>query len=124
MNDFIVARSSETIQIEIADVSSFQNTEIPQIIMVSFEGTISRANIEQYRGLFADVNNPNGCAGRGTFFIEDEGTDYVLVKNLATEGHEIGIQSVSGVSPKDSTEWIEALGSKCLNLRAVFMNII
>ncbi|KAL4228778.1 hypothetical protein ACF0H5_011818 [Mactra antiquata] len=86
-----------------------ETTQIPQIIMVSFEGTISSANLELYRGIFADVTNPNGCPGRGTFFIEDEGTNYGSVRNLAMEGHEIGIQSVNGISPNDSSGWIEAI---------------
>ncbi|KAL4228779.1 hypothetical protein ACF0H5_011819 [Mactra antiquata] len=84
-------------------------TEIPQIISVSFEGTINRENIAYYRLLFNDVSNPNGCPARGTFFVQDQGTDYVQVKNLSQEGHEIGVHSVDGSTPKSSTEWIDTI---------------
>lgn len=80
--------------------------------MVSFEGTINSENINYYRPIFNDVNNPNNCPARGTFFIEDEGSDYKLIKGLRDEGHEIGVQSVDGKLPSSSTEWIDELKSK------------
>ena len=81
--------------------------------MISFEGTINDDNIKYYRPILpAALTNPNGCPARGTFFIEDEGTSYGLVKSLYDEGHELGIQSVDGTAPKDSTGWIDVIKSK------------
>lgn len=81
------------------------------MVMVSFEGTINQQNIDFYRPVFSGITNPNGCPARGTFFIEDQGTAYSLVKGLYDQGHEIGIQSVSGKAPTSSTEWIDQLKS-------------
>ena len=80
--------------------------------MVSFEGAINSEYINYYRPVFTDVINPNGCAARGTFFIQDSGTDYNLVRLLRTEGHEIGVHSVDGKTPGSSTEWIDGIKSK------------
>lgn len=80
--------------------------------MLSFEGTINDDNIKHYRPIFnSALKNPNGCPARGTFFIEDEGTSYSIVKALYDEGHEIGIQSVDGSAPSDSTGWIDVIKS-------------
>lgn len=73
--------------------------------MVSFEGTINKENIQYYQPIFKDINNPNNCPARGTFFIEDSGTEYNLVKDLNSNGHEIGIESVDGTSPTTYNEW-------------------
>jgi len=82
------------------------------MIMLSFDGTVNQENIKYYRTIFNQLTNPNGCPARGTFFIEDQGTAYALVKTLYDEGHEIGIQSVDGKAPGSSTEWIDQLKSK------------
>jgi len=89
--------------------------DVPQIVMVTFENSITIANVDQYRTLF-NINNPNGCPIRGTFFIEDEGTDYTLVKTLYDEGHEIGINSVDGTLPTDDTAWIDMYRSVKIKL--------
>ncbi|XP_045185641.2 chitin deacetylase 7-like [Mercenaria mercenaria] len=81
-------------------------SETPQIVMVSFEGTINAENIKSYKPIFSGVTNPNNCPARGTFFIEDSGTDYEIVKALSDEGHEIGITSVDGKAPSTSDGWI------------------
>lgn len=86
-----------------------EKPDIPQIVMVSFEGAINSENIDYYRPIFTDVNNPNNCPARGTFFLQDSGSDYNLVKLLRTEGHEIGVHSVDGKTPGSSTEWIDGI---------------
>ncbi|XP_053392589.1 chitin deacetylase 7-like [Mercenaria mercenaria] len=84
-------------------------SETPQIVMVSFEGTINTENIKSYRPIFSGVTNPNNCPARGTFFIEDSGTDYEIVKELSDEGHEIGITSFDGKAPTTPDGWIEMI---------------
>jgi len=79
--------------------------EIPQIIMVSGEGTINFENVEYYREIL-QVSNPNGCPARGTFFIMDQGSDYLLIQSLFSDGNEIGINSQDGTAPASSTDWI------------------
>ncbi|XP_060601484.1 chitin deacetylase 7-like [Ruditapes philippinarum] len=88
---------------------SLSKSETPQIVMVSFEGTINSDNIKDYLPIFQSVTNPNNCPARGTFFIEDSGTAYDLVKDISSDGHEIGISSVDGNAPSSSTGWIDMI---------------
>ena len=62
----------------------------------------------------SQINNPNGCPARGSFFIEDQGSDYILIKSLYDDGNEIGINSVDGTAPATSTAWIQMIKSKLL----------
>ncbi|XP_052252642.1 chitin deacetylase 7-like [Dreissena polymorpha] len=82
-----------------------QKNDIPQIVMVSFEGTVTKTNVEFYKAILQETN-PNNCAGRGTFFITDEGSDYSVIKALYDDGHEVGISSIRGTAPNSSTDWI------------------
>lgn len=98
-------------------------SEIPQIVMVSFEGTINYDNINNYRQIFASVSNPNNCPARGTFFIQDVGSDYKLISSLRIEGHEIGVFSVNGIAPTNSTGWIDAIKQVRAELESVGINL-
>ncbi|KAH3703191.1 chitin deacetylase 7-like [Dreissena polymorpha] len=82
-----------------------QASSIPQIIMVNFEGTITKVNVAFYQQILQETN-PNGCPVKGTFFITDEGTDYATVKTLYDQGNEFGISSIKGTTPASSTAWI------------------
>ena len=64
-----------------------------------------------YKSLFDNVNNPNGCPARGSFYIEDDGTNYGVVRDLYNNGYEIGIHSLDGTTPKDG-QWINMYKSK------------
>ena len=77
------------------------------MVVVTFENNIDSTNVDLYRSLFTNVVNPNGCPGRGSFFIEDDGTDYDIVKNLYDSKFEIGIHSLDGTTPKDNNAWIK-----------------
>lgn len=94
-------------------------SDIPQIVMVSFEGTINKENILFYNAIFSDLMNPNDCPARGTFFIQDDGSEYRLIKQLYDQGHEIGIHSLDGKAPNDSSSWISTLQSVLQNLNDV-----
>ncbi|KAH3700541.1 hypothetical protein DPMN_075520 [Dreissena polymorpha] len=88
-----------------------QKNDIPQIVMVSFEGTITKTNVEFYKAILQETN-PNNCAARGTFFITDEGSDYSVIKALYNDGHEVGISSIRGTAPSSFTDWINEFNSK------------
>ena len=77
------------------------------MVVVTFENNIDSTNVDLYRSLFTNVVNPNGCPGRGSFYIEDDGTDYDIVKNLYDSKFEIGIHSLDGTTPKDNNAWIK-----------------
>ncbi|XP_052804634.1 chitin deacetylase 7-like isoform X3 [Mya arenaria] len=82
------------------------NSEIPQIVMLSFEGTINTDSNEYYNQILA-ASNPNSCPITATFFIQDDGSDYKLVKNMYDKGCELGVNSLKGTAPKSSTGWID-----------------
>jgi len=81
------------------------DAEVPQIVMVTMENSINSGDLEDYTDLF-NIVNPNGCAIRGTFFVEDQDTDYSIVKSLYDQGHEIGINTLKGSNPTDQNGWV------------------
>ena len=81
------------------------------MIVVSFEQNLESVNVELYKTLFTNINNPNGCPARGSFYIQDDGTNYNVVRTLFDEGHEIGVHSLDGTIPK-ANQWITMYKSK------------
>lgn len=74
--------------------ASFLQT--PQIILLTFDGAINGNNYDHYQKVLADTRkNPNGCPLKGTFFISHEYSDYSMIQNLASKGHEIGVETIS-----------------------------
>ena len=90
----------------------FQAADTPQMIIVSFENNIDKSNVDLYLSLLKEYN-PNGCPAHGSFYIEDDNSDYGIIKQLYGGGHEIGIHSLDGKSPTGSG-WIDMYKSKCL----------
>ncbi|GFO32982.1 chitin deacetylase 9 [Plakobranchus ocellatus] len=86
----------------------FQPKDVPQIIIVSFEYAVNRANVDSYIELFDGISNPNKCEPRGTFFVSELNTDFEVVKSLFDDGHEIAMTTPSGSIPLDAKEWKEA----------------
>jgi hypothetical protein len=69
-------------------------------------------NIGLYRDFFRKRNNHDDCPVAATFFITHEYTDYTLVHELFSEGHEIATHSVTHVPytgkwTKMSVEWLK-----------------
>lgn len=65
------------------------------MIMLTFDGAINDLNYETYSSIF--LNNrtsPNGCPIRGTFFVSHDYTNYQLVEEFYSRGHEIAVGSV------------------------------
>jgi hypothetical protein len=74
--------------------------------MVTMENSVNQGDVEDYTAMF-NIVNPNGCAIRGTFFIEDQDSDYNTVQSLYQQGHEIGINTLKGTNPTDQTGWVD-----------------
>lgn len=48
-------------------------SQIPQIIMLTFDGAVNLNNYQHYQKIFdGKRKNPNGCLIRGTFFMSHE----------------------------------------------------
>ncbi|XP_053641748.2 chitin deacetylase 8 [Cherax quadricarinatus] len=84
--------------------------EVPQMIMLTFDGAINDLNFETYSKIFLDNRtNPNGCPIRGTFFVSHEYTNYQLVEKFYSRGHEIAVGTVSrraGLEDEGEETWI------------------
>lgn len=71
-------------------------SQIPQMIMLNFNGAVNIDNIPVYQKIFADdLINPNGCSIKGTFFVSHKYTNYSAVQELHRRGHEIGVFSIT-----------------------------
>ncbi|XP_012943610.1 chitin deacetylase 7 [Aplysia californica] len=80
--------------------------ETPQVVLISFEYTVNKGNVDLYTKLLKGVTNPNGCQATATFFVQEVNTDFSVVKTLYDEGHEIGMTSSDGIIPSDAAEWL------------------
>ncbi|OQV24831.1 hypothetical protein BV898_01419 [Hypsibius exemplaris] len=79
---------------------SLPPSETPQIVMITFDDAVTFSNNALYKLIFSDQRrNPNGCPIRGTFYVSHEWTDYNLVQNLYSSGHEIASHSISHPFP-------------------------
>jgi len=71
-------------------------SQVPQMIMLNFNGAVNVDNIPIYQRIFADdVINPNGCSIKGSFFVSHKYTNYSAVQELHRRGHEIGVFSIT-----------------------------
>ena len=65
---------------------------VPQMIMISFNGAVTGQNMDMYNRIFKSNRvNPNGCTVKGTFFVSHKYTNYSAVTELHRRGHEIGV---------------------------------
>ncbi|KAF0290838.1 hypothetical protein FJT64_011004 [Amphibalanus amphitrite] len=70
--------------------------QVPQMIMITFNGAINNNNIDLFDDLFSPSRlNPNGCPMKGTFFVSHKYTNYTAVQDLHNRGHEIGVFSIT-----------------------------
>jgi len=65
------------------------------MIVVTFQNAVLEADLSKYLELFSPFDNPNGCKATGTFFVSHQYTDYFSVQTLASQRHEIGINSIT-----------------------------
>nr|XP_022916744.1 uncharacterized protein LOC111426454 isoform X1 [Onthophagus taurus] len=78
--------------------------EVPQIILITFEGPINHDNFDLYtKTLFhQDILNPNGCPIKATFFVNHFNNNYYQTQLLWNYGHEIALNSITN---KNSKNW-------------------
>nr|XP_022914544.1 uncharacterized protein LOC111425024 [Onthophagus taurus] len=95
----------------------FDAEDTPQMILLTFDGAVNLNNYDHYRKVFNKKRfNPNGCAIKGTFFISHEYSNYHMIQELASEGHEIATETISlqqGLQDKGYEEWVgEMIGMR------------
>lgn len=67
----------------------------PQFVVLTFDDAVTITNIDFYRKAFNGRLNPNQCPVSATFFMSHEYTNYQLVHELYSKGHEIALHSIS-----------------------------
>ncbi|XP_050732650.1 chitin deacetylase 1-like [Eriocheir sinensis] len=86
-----------------------QPNQVPQMIMLTFDGAVNDLNYETYSEIFlSNRTSPNGCPIRGTFFVSHDYTNYQLVEEFYSRGHEIAVGSVSrraGLEDEGEETW-------------------
>ena len=74
-------------------------SNIPQIVMVSFDDAVNEENMKYYQSLFPGKFNPNACPISATFFLSHEWTNYVMVNHLYHQRHAIVDHTISHRTP-------------------------
>ena len=70
--------------------------ETPQLVLITFEDSVNVEHQKVFDYLFDEKrSNPNGCPLRATFYISHEWTDYSLVQDLYSAGHEMASHTVT-----------------------------
>ncbi len=80
-------------------------TETPQMIVLTFSGSLRENDQGIFDRMYQDRKNPNGCPAVGTFFVSGIWSDYYLVQKRYHERHEI---ASNGVEAKDHAWWQNA----------------
>jgi len=102
-------------------------SEIPQIVLLSFDDAVLPEFEQLYEKLFDDGRrkNPNGCPITTTFYVTHEGTDYGLVNRLYAVGHEMASHSVTHRLPQSNWtrapyhQWLDEIGGQRDNLVSI-----
>lgn len=72
--------------------------QTPQMILLTFDGAVNLNNYDHYRKVLNHKRqNQNGCDIKGTFFVSHEYSNYHMIQQLASEGHEIATETISWV---------------------------
>jgi hypothetical protein len=84
------------------------------MVVLTFQNGIRPEDLPSYEYLYNEINgprtNPNGCPATGTFFVAHEHADYYSVQKLASQRHEIGVNSITYRTPADW--WANAKASE------------
>lgn len=76
--------------------------ETPQMVAITFHGAVNVDNIGLFTDIFRDeLQNPNGCSAKGTFFVSHKYSNYSAIQELHRKGHEIGVFSITNRNDPD-----------------------
>jgi hypothetical protein len=69
--------------------------KIPQLVMLTFDDAVTSLNAPFFEEAINGRTNPDGCPVAATFYVSHEYTDYSMVHNLWSQGHEIALHSIT-----------------------------
>ena len=82
-------------------------SQTPQIVTIAIDDAIRVQDYDTFYSQFLNQHrNPNGCPIQATFFVSHDNTDYSLMEEIVSRGHEIADHSVTHREPP--TWWDEA----------------
>jgi hypothetical protein len=67
----------------------------PQLVMLTFDDAVTALNAPFFEEAIEGRTNPDGCPVAATFYVSHEYTDYSMVHNLWSQGHEIALHSIT-----------------------------
>jgi len=70
-------------------------TNTPQILLLTFDDTVNSDSYERVQRILTNHFNPNGSPIQATFFCNTDYTDFRLVEQLYSQGHEIGVHTIT-----------------------------
>ncbi|KAI8343611.1 hypothetical protein BC941DRAFT_465778 [Chlamydoabsidia padenii] len=77
--------------------------DTPQFVVVTFDDSVQEALYNTAQRML-DVTNPNGCKGKGTWYISMQYTDFSLVQQWYAHGHEVADHTFSHVGSPSGEE--------------------
>ncbi|XP_065091171.1 chitin deacetylase 8 [Ochlerotatus camptorhynchus] len=78
-----------------------QPKDTPQFVLLTFDDAITIFNVPYYREAFVQRVNPDSCPVSATFFVSHEYSDYTLIHEMYSAGHEIALHSISHTTDTD-----------------------
>ena len=78
-----------------------QRDQVPQMVTITLGGAIRVKDYEMfYSKILQGRKNPNRCNVSVTFFASHKNTDYSLATELANDGHELAVHTITRREPR------------------------
>lgn len=90
-----VSVSAVNVPVSIDPPGGLDPTNTPQICLLTFDDTINPESYERVQMVSTNHFNPNGSPLQMTFFANTTYTDFRLLEQLYTQGHEVGIHTIT-----------------------------
>ncbi|CAO3610741.1 unnamed protein product [Cunninghamella echinulata] len=105
--------------------------DTPQFVVITFDDSVQEPLYKTAQKML-NVTNPNGCGGKGTWYVSSQYTDFSLVQQWYAQGNEIADHTFSHVGSPSAQEiagvkaMLSAYGGvpskKIQGFRAPFLN--
>ncbi|MDD4735931.1 MAG: polysaccharide deacetylase family protein [Kiritimatiellae bacterium] len=87
-----------------APPGGFAARDMPQIMLLTFDDSVSTDVYQQVRQIFTNHVNPNGQPVKGSFFVSlDAVVDYRSIQKLHAQGHEIAVHTMTHSTTTNTT---------------------
>lgn len=92
------------VPVSLAPPGGLAPADTPQMVLLTFDDSVSTASYEIVRQVLTNRFNPNGHPIKATFFVSlDSRFDFARVQRLYADGHEIAIHTMSHATSATTT---------------------